>query len=148
MTDQAPTTTATSEPLIDTSPTLSPHSQNTTLESRLSRRPEAQDLVNRNILQPTTTSPSLQQQKHDLEHAMIVDNLKKGLAHRPDREELEARGILPDDKIAPALLGQKKELEKSMLTDSLNTKLARRPTTDEVIEKGILNADEDPRTPQ
>ena len=61
------------------------------LTVEFSSRPDAKDLVDRNILHDPNVAPSVQQQKHDLEHAMIVDNLKKGLAHRPEREELKER---------------------------------------------------------
>ncbi|KAK6528967.1 hypothetical protein TWF694_004193 [Orbilia ellipsospora] len=132
--------TATADvPAVDKSSTLSPSSPNTRsqLEGRLSRRPEAKELVDRNILHGTT-SAAFQQSKDELQHAILTDTLKKGLASRPERKELEDRGILPNDNIAPSIVAQKKDLEKSMLSDSLNTKLSQRPSPDDLVKKGIL----------
>jgi len=140
------------EPAVDTSPTITPSAGDATntLNSRLSRRPDPQDLINRNILHDSTlsTAPSIQQKKGELEHAMIVDNLKKGLAVRPERGELIEKGILPegvDSGVAPGLLEKRKELERSMLSDQLNSKLSNRPDADKLISEGILQADENPK---
>jgi len=157
MATEAPTVDTTAAPdeatnVIDTSPALSPSAGDgtETLASRLSRRPDAQDLVNRNILHDasTHTAPSLQQKKAELEHAMVVDSLKKGLAIRPDRGELIEKGIIPEaveSGVAPGLLQKRKTLERNMLSDQLNNKLSNRPDADKLIDEGILNADEDPR---
>lgn len=126
--------------LVDTSPIVPPSAPHPQFERRLSLRPEAQSLVDRNILHTNAI----------LESPVVAhkDELKRGLEHRPDRKELEERGILPDEHVSPAILGKTKELEKSMLSDSLNTKLTHRPKVEEVIEKGILTAEADPRSPQ
>ncbi|KAF3172690.1 hypothetical protein TWF225_009981 [Orbilia oligospora] len=134
--------------LVDTSPIVPPSAPHPQFERRLSLRPEAQSLVDRNILHSSSTvASSLVAHKDELKHAMIADHLKRGLASRPERKELEERGILPDEHVSPAILGKTKELEKNMLTDSLNTKLTQRPRVEEVMEKGILSVDEDPRSP-
>ncbi|KAK6534466.1 hypothetical protein TWF281_005790 [Arthrobotrys megalospora] len=144
----AEVTTSTPAELVDTSPIVPPSAPHAQFERRLSLRPEAQSLVDRNILHSTpSAAPSLAAHKDELKHAMLTDNLKRGLASRPERKELEERGILPDEHVSPAILGKTKELEKSMLTDSLNTKLTHRPKVEEVMEKGILSPEEDPRTP-
>ncbi|RVD88341.1 uncharacterized protein DFL_002530 [Arthrobotrys flagrans] len=134
------TTSTPTEALIDTSPIVPPSAPHPQFERRLSLRPEAQSLVDRNILHSTSTvASSLVAHKDELKHAMLADNLKRGLATRPERKELEERGILPDEHVSPAILGKTKELEKSMLTDSLNTKLTQRPKVEEIMEKGILS---------
>ncbi|KAK6502851.1 hypothetical protein TWF481_007892 [Arthrobotrys musiformis] len=140
--------TAQPDTVVDTSPIVPASAPHTQFERRLSLRPEAQSLVDRNILHSTpTAAPSLAAHKDELKHAMLADNLKRGLATRPERKELEERGILPDEHVSPAILGKTRELEKSMLSDSLNTKLTQRPRVEEVMEKGILSPEEDPRTP-
>jgi len=122
------------------------------LEAALSKRPDAKDLEERNILH--SGAPAIQQRQQELERAMTQDTLKKQLAHNVDekiqlRDDLIQRNILPEKiNVAPALLAHQKELERNMLEDGLKEKLAHRPEVSEVIEKGILKPDEDPTSPK
>ncbi len=64
------------------------------LKKGLEKRPEREDLVQRNILPQSTAAPALQGHQKELEKNMRANNLEKGLQGRPDPEELVKKGIL------------------------------------------------------
>jgi len=143
MTDQDSTSAVDETPI---SPVNRPdHIRKNSLEKHLQRRPDAQDLKDRNILLDTSVAPSLQSAAVELQRQQATDSLRKGLEKRPQREDLVERNILPDSTAAPGIVGQQKELEKHMRADSLNEKISHRPTPAELIKEGVLR--EDPTSP-
>ena len=68
------------------------------LRKGLETRPEREELEERNILPPnsSTVSPSLQQPQKELQKHMRADSLEQHLKHRPDPERLRKEGILKE----------------------------------------------------
>jgi len=134
----------TSDTLVDETPISPTRERRDSLEKRLTQRPDAQDLKNRNILLDTTAAPAIQSAQKELERQKIQDSLKKGLEQRPEREDLIERNILPDSNAAPALQAHQRDLERHMRRDSLENKLQNRPKPEDLIREGILEETEDP----
>ncbi|KAK3346212.1 hypothetical protein B0T25DRAFT_271779 [Lasiosphaeria hispida] len=102
-----------SQPLaVDETP-ISPSRPNAarknSLENHLMRRPERQELVEKNILLASTAAPGLQAQQKELEKHMRADSLNEKISHRPAPEALIKEGVLledprsPDEKYAEAI---------------------------------------------
>ena len=64
------------------------------LRKGLEKRPEKEELVEKNILPDSTAAPALQEKQKELEKHMRADSLEKGLQNRPRPEELVKEGIL------------------------------------------------------
>jgi len=66
---------------------------------RLSKRPEREEIVQKNILkEQPNVSPALVQAKIELEKQKFQDKLSGKIGRRPSKQELEARNIIrPDD---------------------------------------------------
>ena len=60
----------------------------------LSKRPEKDELMNRNILPDSTAAPALLEKRKELEKHMRRDSLEKKLADRPNPADLVKDGIL------------------------------------------------------
>jgi len=95
MSDGKPETAATP---VDASP-ISPRLPEaaSSLEKHLQRRPERKELIDRNILPPTTVAPGLQAQQKELAKHMRADSLNEKLAQRPPPEVLLKDGVLHED---------------------------------------------------
>ncbi|KAH8119386.1 hypothetical protein DFH11DRAFT_1564717 [Phellopilus nigrolimitatus] len=72
------------------------------LDEQLSRRPEKNDLVERNILKDDRVAPALQAAREQLERSQLQDRMEHALLHRPKPEELVKEGILQPNE-APIL---------------------------------------------
>ncbi|KAI8642820.1 hypothetical protein BD408DRAFT_432074 [Parasitella parasitica] len=68
--------------------------ENKSLEEQLANRPNAQDLVDRNIMKDPKIAPAIQQHRDELEKHRIADKLNKELHERPDRQKLVEEHIL------------------------------------------------------
>ncbi|KAI8374317.1 uncharacterized protein BYT42DRAFT_615491 [Radiomyces spectabilis] len=110
------------------------------LDSLLAHRPDAQELVNKNILKDPKVAPAIQQQRDELSKRKIEDSLRHKINHRPTAEELIEHNILKSDpgKVAPALQRSQLELEKSRLQDKLQQRISERPDLAKLVEQGIL----------
>lgn len=64
------------------------------LSQGLEKRPEREELVERNVLPESNAAPAIVGQQKELEKHMRVDSLDRKLQHRPDKEELIKEGIL------------------------------------------------------
>ncbi|KAI7859335.1 hypothetical protein BDC45DRAFT_497384 [Circinella umbellata] len=102
--------------------------ENKDLDSLLSHRPEAQELVDRGIMKDPKVAPALQQHKEELNKAKIQDSLRHKIDHRPTREELV------DQKILEPRMGA--TFEK--MQNSLENKITERPDPEKLVEQGIL----------
>ncbi|TVY38604.1 MKL/myocardin-like protein, partial [Lachnellula subtilissima] len=71
------------------------------LKKSLSARPPREDLIERNILTPSTAAPAIQGHARELEKSMKADALNEKIAHRPAPEELVKEGILREDPTSP-----------------------------------------------
>ncbi|KAG0035264.1 hypothetical protein BGZ81_010577 [Podila clonocystis] len=111
---------------------------NEDLEKFLKVRPDAQELVERNILKDPKIAPALQHQAEELKRAQLEAALAHKIERRPPVSELIDHNILRDSHVAPALQRQEAELKRSQLEDVLNTKIHDRPKPDELIQKHIL----------
>ena len=60
----------------------------------MSRRPEKDELVERNILPDSSAAPGIQGQQRELEKHMRQNSLEKALQSRPEKDELVKDGIL------------------------------------------------------
>ncbi|KAL1916920.1 uncharacterized protein VTP21DRAFT_5117 [Calcarisporiella thermophila] len=69
------------------------------LEKFLTKRPEASDLVERNVLKDTHVAPSLQSHAVELERNRLSDELDHKLEKRPDPKELVERNILYENEV-------------------------------------------------
>lgn len=96
------------------------------LSLKLARRPDRQELINRNILQLQTDN-----ERQEMKEA-IGARLIRRLSMRPTQEELEERNILK--KQSPAEEKKQKEEKKRYLL----RKLSFRPTVEELKEKKII----------
>ena len=65
-----------------------------TVRQGLSKRPEKDELVDRNILPDSTAAPALQEKQRELEKHMRANSLEKQLQSRPGKDELVKGGIL------------------------------------------------------
>lgn len=68
------------------------------LKKGLERRPEKEDLINRNILPESNAAPALLASQKSLEKHMRADSLEQKIQHRPKPEELIKEGILEADE--------------------------------------------------
>ncbi|KAI9498921.1 hypothetical protein BDB00DRAFT_797307 [Zychaea mexicana] len=99
------------------------------LDSFLSHRPEAQELVERGIMKDPKVAPALQQHMEELNKAKIQDSLRHKIDHRPTREELVDQKIL-EPTMGPAF---------QKMQDTLENKIGDRPEPEKLVEKGILS---------
>ena len=60
----------------------------------LSKRPEKEDLVEKNILPDSSAAPALLEKQRELQRHMRANSLEKSLQARPKPEELVREGIL------------------------------------------------------
>jgi hypothetical protein len=67
---------------------------NSDLDNKLSQRPDAKDLIDRNILPDSNAAPALQAHQKELEMNMRRNSLETKLQARPKAEELIREGIL------------------------------------------------------
>lgn len=90
------------------------------------------------------SSPTLHEQRKQLERAKTSDILKAKIQQRPNRQELERRHILEHDEshVDPSLAERQRMLKKARLADQLNSQLSHRPGPLELIKKNILHTDE------
>ncbi|KAJ8663192.1 hypothetical protein O0I10_001369 [Lichtheimia ornata] len=102
------------------------------LDNFLTQRPDAQELVDKNILKDPKVAPALQQQRDELSKARIQDTLRHKIDHRPTREELVEHHILE-----PAM-GE--DFQK--MQDSLKEKITERPDRETLVQQGILAGNE------
>lgn len=70
------------------------------MKKGLSKRPEKEELVGRNILPHSSAAPALQEKQKELEKHMRADSLEKALEGRPGKEELVREGILKGEEDA------------------------------------------------
>ncbi|KAI9314028.1 hypothetical protein BX666DRAFT_1969471 [Dichotomocladium elegans] len=103
-------------------------STETKLDNFLSHRPDAQELVEKNILKDPKVAPALQQHLEDLEKARLQDALRHKIEHRPTRDELVEQHILEP----------KNEEAFKKAHDVLETKISERPNPETLLEQGIL----------
>ncbi|KAI9019398.1 hypothetical protein CLU79DRAFT_794727 [Phycomyces nitens] len=130
------------------------------LDSKLSNRPELQELVDRNIIKdPTRFAPAIQKQVDDLARQHIEDSLRHKIDSRPTRDELVENNILKgngsvdstatdeaaDSSVAPALQQSQAALEKSQLQDKMEHKIHDRPDPALLVEHGILKGNDVPQ---
>lgn len=96
------------------------------------------------ILIALKSSPTLHEQRKQLERAKTSDILKAKIQQRPNRQELERRHILEHDEshVDPSLAERQRMLKKARLADQLNSQLSHRPGPLELIKKNILHTDE------
>jgi len=87
---------------VDASP-ISPRRPEaaSSLEKHLQHRPERKELIDRNILPPSTAAPGLQAQQKELAKHMRADSLNEKIAHRPTPEALLKDGVLHEDPRSP-----------------------------------------------
>ncbi|KAF9318013.1 hypothetical protein BG003_011880 [Podila horticola] len=111
---------------------------NEDLDKFLKERPDAQELVQKNILKDPKIAPALQHQAEELKRAQLETALAHKIEKRPPVSELIDHNILRDSHVAPALQRQEAELKRSQLEDMLNTKIHDRPKPDELVQKHIL----------
>ncbi|RDW73368.1 RPEL repeat protein [Coleophoma cylindrospora] len=67
------------------------------LKKGLEKRPQREDLVERNILLDSTAAPGIQGQQKELEKHMRADTLNEKIAHRPNPADLVKEGVLHED---------------------------------------------------
>ncbi|RMZ91685.1 hypothetical protein DV736_g1114, partial [Chaetothyriales sp. CBS 134916] len=68
------------------------------LRKHLEKRPDREDLIERNILPESQAAPSLQASQKSLERHMKADQLEHQLQRRPTAEELVKQGILEENE--------------------------------------------------
>jgi len=68
------------------------------LKTNLAKRPERDELIQRNILPASHAAPAIQAQNKKLERSMLEDSLKGKLANRPQPAEVIQKGILNPDE--------------------------------------------------
>ena len=66
------------------------------LKKGLEKRPEKEDLINRNILPESNVAPALIASQKSLEKHMRADSLEQKIQHRPKPEDI--KGILEADE--------------------------------------------------
>ena len=71
----------------------------------MEKRPEREDLVDKNILMDSQAAPALQEKQKELEKHMRADSLEKGLQGRPKKEDLVKEGILKEEGEEAAVVG-------------------------------------------
>ena len=64
----------------------------------LEKRPDKQELIERNILPDSNAAPAIQGQQKELEKHMRADSLEQKIQQRPKPEELVKEGILNEDE--------------------------------------------------
>lgn len=70
------------------------------MKKGLEKRPQREDLVERNILPDSTAAPAIVGQQRELEKHMRADSLNEKILHRPKPEQLLKEGILTEDPTA------------------------------------------------
>lgn len=114
------------------------------LQRRLSDRPKAQELMDRNILKEElrTLAPSLAGPAEELEKAHKMDVLSHMIENRPDKESLVQHNILKDYSGAPALASASEDLKKAVVSDMLAHKIEERPSVETLVKSHILKEGE------
>ncbi|CAO3639822.1 unnamed protein product [Cunninghamella blakesleeana] len=113
--------------------------QENPLDTFLAKRPDVQELVDKNILKDPKIAPSLQQHRDELSKRKIEDTLRHKIDHRPTPEELVEKNILKSlGSVAPALQRPINDLEKADIQHNLEQKIADRPTKSDLLNQGIL----------
>ncbi|KAI8088742.1 uncharacterized protein BX664DRAFT_331268 [Halteromyces radiatus] len=114
------------------------------LESFLSRRPDAKDLVDKNILKDPHVAPAIQQQRDELSKRRVEDSLRHKISHshRPSPESLVQQNILQNFVVAPAFQKPIYDTEKIQVQKNLEQKIADRPSKNTLLNQGILQAEQ------
>lgn len=69
------------------------------LRKHLEKRPERDELVERNILPDSSAAPGIQANQKSLEKHMRADSLDQKLQRRPTAEQLVKEGILEENEV-------------------------------------------------
>ncbi|KAJ3194382.1 hypothetical protein HK101_002855 [Irineochytrium annulatum] len=114
----------------------------TELGKRLQKKPEKDELVNRNILKDDeATSPTILQSKMMLERERQQDALNRRLSHRPSKVDLKLRNILrvdSDDVIDQSGLNLQKSMNFERQQSNLKSILKARPDKVALEELNII----------
>lgn len=104
------------------------------LEHHLERRPEKQDLVDKNVLKQHSgeTSADFLAAQAALEKARVQDSLGHKLELRPSMTDLIDHNILKDKQAGPAVQAAHDALAKQEIQSALTTKLEHRPSPEQV----------------
>lgn len=68
------------------------------LKTHLEKRPEREELVQRNIISGSHASAPIQAHQKELERSMLEDSLREKLTARPPLEKVIEKGILSPDE--------------------------------------------------
>ncbi|KAJ3094723.1 hypothetical protein HDU97_007641 [Phlyctochytrium planicorne] len=112
------------------------------LQTKLAKRQDKDDLVNRNILKDEdTVSPTILQSKISLEKEKAQDHLNRRLSHRPSKVDLKLRNILrvdSDDVIDQSGTSLQKSLDFDRRANKLKSILKQRPEKNQLEDMNII----------
>ncbi|KAL5601216.1 hypothetical protein BROUX41_006014 [Berkeleyomyces rouxiae] len=87
---------------IDNSHIVASPERKNSLENYLQHRPTRDNLINKNILPPSTAAPAIQAHQMELQKSMRADTLNEKISHRPSPDELLQSGVLANDPRVPS----------------------------------------------
>eukprot|EP00158_Paraphelidium_tribonemae_P006760 Partr_v1_DN27961_c1_g1_i2_m11686 putative RPEL repeat protein len=115
------------------------------IEEFVAKRPNKEELLDKNILKSGAVAPGLASKQSELEKSKVKDTINSHLTARPTTDHLVEQNVLmvdPTSKTAPTgqILQAQQALKKSQVSDSLTKKLDARKSETDLLTRNILKA--------
>eukprot|EP00158_Paraphelidium_tribonemae_P006758 Partr_v1_DN27961_c1_g1_i1_m11684 putative RPEL repeat protein len=113
------------------------------IEEFVAKRPNKEELLDKNILKSGAVAPGLASKQSELEKSKVKDTINSHLTARPTTDHLVEQNVLmvdPTSKTAPTgqILQAQQALKKSQVSDSLTKKLDARKSETDLLTRNIL----------